>query len=56
MSRRTKGIIVTGILLVIAIATLSYALWSKTFTQEGENELASGCFDIQFSETDAVSL
>ena len=36
--------------LIISISAVSYALWTTTHTQSGQNTINTGCFDIQFTE------
>ena len=51
MKKRTKYLIIVGVLLTIALMTgVSYALWNKTFTQTGNNKVLSDCFQMSFTE------
>ena len=43
------GISVISLFLVVAVG-ITYSLWTKTFSQSGENKLASDCFHIVFDE------
>ena len=46
-----KIVIVTSIvMLLVLIAGVSYAIWSRSFTQTGTNLSKYDCFDIAFSE------
>ena len=46
------GIIVLALLIIVSISVgISYALWQITAHQNGANEIASGCFKIDFEET-----
>ena len=40
---------------LIGIGT-TYSLWSKTFSQSGENKLVSDCFHITFQEVSGSSI
>ncbi|OLA93099.1 MAG: hypothetical protein BHW63_02915 [Mycoplasma sp. CAG:611_25_7] len=46
-----KIVIVTSIvMLLVLIAGVSYAIWSRSFTQTGINTNDYSCFDIKYSE------
>ena len=49
------GISVVALFLVVAIG-VTYSLWSKTFTQSGENRLVSDCFSLTFEEVKGTSI
>ncbi|MBR1416198.1 MAG: InlB B-repeat-containing protein [Bacilli bacterium] len=46
---------VIAIALVFTIGT-SYALWILTLNQEGENVVRTDCFDLSFTDQDAIEL
>ena len=43
-------------LLVISIASVSYARWSATKLQKSANNLSSACFELQFSDENSTSI
>ena len=45
-----------SVLLILSIVGISYALWTLNLTQTGENDIASTCFNISFTEKDNISL
>ena len=46
-----KIVIVTSIvMLLVLIASVSYAIWSRSFTQTGTNLSKYDCFDIVYAE------
>ena len=49
-------IITVSIVLILSIIGISYALWTLNLTQTGENDIASTCFNISFTEKDNISL
>ena len=49
-------IITISIVLILSIIGISYALWTLNLTQTGENDIASTCFNISFTEKDNISL
>ena len=49
-------IIIISVLLILSIVGISYALWTLNLTQTGENDIASTCFNISFTEKDNISL
>ena len=49
-------IIIISALLILSIVGISYALWTLNLTQTGENDIASTCFNISFTEKDNISL
>ena len=52
-----KVILISATVMVVVLALgFTLALWSRNFTQTGTNTIASDCFDIQYSETDATGL
>ncbi len=50
-TKRNVLIMVIGLILVVAIATLSYALWTRNFTETGVNKNIYDCFEISYQET-----
>ncbi len=50
-TKRNVAIIVIGLILVVAVATLSYALWTRNFTETGVNKNIYDCFTIAYSQT-----
>ncbi len=50
-TKRNVLIIVIGLILVVAVATLSYALWTRNFTETGVNKNVYDCFEISYQET-----
>ena len=48
--------IIISLLLILSIVGISYALWTLNLTQTGENDIASTCFNISFTEKDNISL
>ena len=49
-------IVMISVLLILSIVGISYALWTLNLTQTGENDIASTCFNISFTEKDNISL
>ncbi len=49
-------IVMINVLLILSIVGISYALWTLNLTQTGENDIASTCFNISFTEKDNISL
>ena len=49
-------IVMISVLLILGIVGLSYALWTLNLTQTGENNIATTCFNISFTEKDNISL
>ncbi len=47
---------VVGVALVLAIATFTYAIWSKTHTQTGVNKNTYACFEIAYKETNGEGI
>lgn len=55
--KKTKIVVSVLILLgVLMIAGGTYALWQLTLQQTGTNVLASGCFDIAFTDTNHITI
>ena len=52
MKRKTKQIIVLVLSIIVIIGSISYALWSRTYTQEEVTEISSGCFDVSIDFDD----
>ena len=49
-------IIIISLLLILSIVGISYALWTLNLTQTGENDIATTCFNISFTEKDNICL
>ncbi len=48
MEKRKKTLLILGLcIFTLALAGLSYALWVITLQQDGENEIATACLDIE---------
>ena len=58
MEKKKRNILITIVLLigVIAIIGVSYAIWSLNLTQTGQNDIASSCFNITFTDKNNISL
>ncbi len=58
MEKKKRNILVIAVLLigVVAIIGVSYALWSLNLIQTGQNDIASSCFNITFTEKNNISL
>ena len=58
MEKKKRNILITIVLLIgiIAIIGVSYALWVLNLTQTGQNNIASSCFNITFTDKDNISL
>ena len=58
MEKKKKNILVITVLLIgiVAIIGVSYALWSLNLTQKGQNDIASSCFNITFTDKNNISL
>ena len=58
MEKKKRNILVLTVLLigVVAIIGVSYALWSLNLIQTGQNDIASSCFNITFTEKNNISL
>ena len=58
MEKKKRNILITIVLLigVIAIIGVSYAIWSLNLTQKGQNDIASSCFNITFTDKNNISL
>ena len=58
MEKKKRNILITIVLLigVIAIIGVSYAIWSLYLTQKGQNDIASSCFNITFTDKNNISL
>ena len=58
MDKKKRNILITIVLLIgiIAIIGVSYALWSLNLTQKGQNDIASSCFNITFTDKNNISL
>ncbi len=51
--RKITTITIIGIMLFSCVATLSYALWERLFTQSDENRITTlDCFDVTYTEGD----
>ncbi len=54
--RKITVITVIGIMLFSCVATLSYALWERLFTQSDENKITTlDCFDITYENESAAT-
>ena len=58
MEKKKRNILVIAVLLigVVAIIGVSYALWSLNLIQTGQNDIASSCFNITFTDKNNISL
>ena len=58
MDKKKRNILITIVLLIgiIAIIGISYAIWFLNLTQTGQNNIASSCFNITFTDKDNISL
>ena len=58
MEKKKRNILVLTVLLIgiVAIIGVSYALWSLNLTQTGQNDIASSCFNITFTDKNNISL
>jgi hypothetical protein len=58
MKQRNKWLIGIGVFIVFVVSGIgiTYSLWSKTFSQTGENKLVSDCFHITFQEVSGSSI
>ncbi len=56
--RKITTITVIGLMLILAITTFTYAIWSRTHTQTGTNRNTYACFEISYAETngDGISM
>ena len=56
MEKKKRNILVVTVLLigVVAIIGVSYALWSLNLIQTGQNDIASSCFNITFTEKNNI--
>ena len=49
-------LIVVGVMLILSIVTLTYALFTSKYTQADTSAVQMGCFNIAFSEGDAINI
>ena len=56
MKKKKVLIIVISIVLILSVIGISYAVWTLNLTQTSENNIASTCFNISFTEKDNISL
>ncbi len=49
--RKITIITVIGVMLILAITTFTYAIWSRTHIQTGVNKNTYACFEISYAET-----
>ncbi len=56
LKNKKKIIIVVIITLIVSISTVSYALWTTTHIQTGQNSITTGCLDIKFTEGDSINI
>ncbi len=54
--RKIITITVIGIMLILAITTFTYAIWSRTHIQTGVNKNTYACFDISYEETSGTGI
>ncbi len=54
--RKITVITIIGIMLILAITTFTYAIWSRTHTQTGINKNTYACFDISYEETNGTGI
>ena len=51
-----KQVIYFGIIGVLLLIGVSYAIWQLNFTQDSSNTLSVACFSVTYSEQDNISL
>ncbi|MBR1749219.1 MAG: hypothetical protein IJ743_05460 [Bacilli bacterium] len=51
-----KKMIYFGIIGVLLLIGVSYAIWQLNFTQESANVLSTACFSVSYTEQDNISL
>jgi len=57
MSNKKKYLLGIGVLLVALVTIgISYAYWMLTLTQPNSNNLASSCFNIEFTDANDINL
>ena len=56
MKKQKVLIIMISIVLILSVIGISYAVWTLNLTQTSENDIASTCFNISFTEKDNISL
>ena len=56
MQKKKVLIIIISIVLILSVIGISYAVWTLNLTQTSENDIASTCFNISFTEKDNISL
>ena len=56
MKKKKVLIIIISIVLILSVIGISYAVWTLNLTQTSENDIASACFNISFTEKDNISL
>ena len=54
MVNKKKLIIILILLIFVITIGITYALWNSLFTQTGHNNEITDCFNIEYSDTDAV--
>ncbi len=54
--RKITVITIIGIMLILAITTFTYAIWSRTHTQTGINKNTYACFEISYAETNGAGI
>ncbi len=54
--RKITTITIIGIMLILAITTFTYAIWSRTHIQTGINKNTYACFDISYEETNGQGI
>ena len=55
---KNKNVVLISAVVMVVVLVLGFtlALWSRNFTQTGTNRINTDCFNITYSETDAVTL
>ena len=58
MDKKKRNILITIVLLIgiIAVIGVSYAIWFLNLAQKGQNDIASSCFNITFTDKNNISL
>ncbi len=54
--RKITIITIIGIMLILAVTTFTYAIWSRTHIQTGVNKNTYACFDISYAETNGTGI
>ena len=57
MNKRNVLLVIVGVLLItFSMLGFSYALWVLNLTQTGENEIASSCFNVTFTDKNNINI